>query len=428
MKTGQRKEATLRSEFLKPVERALQTAENTRKIQGLDDWSFLQTWLLRTLDSVKSSRDWLQKVRSLLRFFITISGSMRTLKSKRRLSLVEEVNESVVSQNDALTEEEPFREHEELDGFAIYAADGHYQGASAHEAPNHGKKRPVAHFFAANLRTHSLQHLDIARPDVARKKKAEHDMHVLKRLDPEKLRMGEPKGRKVILAYDPAGIGFAQWQKWKQGSGVYIITQETKNMALVKCGESCIDRNDRRNRGVEADQIVGPSNSGFAMRRIKYVDPATGKRYSFITNEMTLPPGLLAYIYKKRWDIEKIFDEMKNKLDEKKAWSKHPVAKCQQAQFQCLCHNLMMILERTLEREHGVEDKKVKHKAKARIEEEIHQARQAGRLENPLTTKVHRATQRSLQFIRWLRDGIVLQTSWRAAVKDVRPLMEAYLI
>ena len=174
MKSGQHREATLRSEFLKPVQQALQTAENTREVQGLDDWRFLQTWLLRTLDTVKSSRGWLQKVRSVLSFFISISGSMRTLKSERRLSLVEEVNESVVSQNDALTDDDPFKGHEELKGFAIYAADGHYQQASAHEEPNHGKKRSTAHFFAANLRTHAMQHLDIARPDVAPKKKEEH--------------------------------------------------------------------------------------------------------------------------------------------------------------------------------------------------------------------------------------------------------------
>jgi len=28
---------------------------------------------------------------------------------------------------------------------------------------------------------------------------------------------------------------------------------------------------------------------------------------------MTLPPGILALIYKQRWDIEKVFDEFKSK-------------------------------------------------------------------------------------------------------------------
>ena len=45
--------------------------------------------------------------------------------------------------------------------------------------------------------------------------------------------------------------------------------------------------------------------------KVTNTDSPIGKIYSFVTNEMTLPPGLLAYIYKKRWDLEKVFDEMK---------------------------------------------------------------------------------------------------------------------
>ena len=418
-------QSTLREEFFKPVEQALESAENTRKCAGLDDFSFIQTWVLRALEMVESGRGWLQKVRSILNSSISISASFRTLRSERRLSMLEEVNNSVISQNDAIADD-PFRSHRELDNFAIYAADGHYQACSAHEEPNQGKKRPTGHFFAADLRTHSMHHLDVARPDTMRKKKGEHDMHVLKRLDPEKLRMQEPKGRKVIIAYDPAGIDFIQWRKWKKSKGIYIISQKKKNMALAIIGEPEFDTADARNNGVESDQFVASSN-GVSLRCIKYTDPATGKTYNFITNEMTLPPGLLAYIYKRRWDIEKIFDEMKNKLHEKKAWSKNPTAQCQQAIVQCLCHNLMLILEHKIEREEGIYEEKSRHKMKQRVQQEIRQARDAGRPENPLPVKVHRATQRSLQFIRWLRDGIALQTSWRRAVTQIGPLMQKYL-
>jgi len=48
---------------------------------------------------------------------------------------------------------------------------------------------------------------------------------------------------------------------------------------------------------------------------------------------MTIPPGLIARIYKMRWDIEKVYDEMKNKLDEQKAWASTPTAKTMQAHF-----------------------------------------------------------------------------------------------
>lgn len=72
--------------------------------------------------------------------------------------------------------------------------------------------------------------------------------------------------------------------------------------------------------GIESDELVG-AFCGVMLRRINYRDPADGKLYVFMTNEMTLPPGLIAFLYKLRWDIEKVFDEKKNKLHEKKAWA-----------------------------------------------------------------------------------------------------------
>ena len=79
------------------------------------------------------------------------------------------------------------------------------------------------------------------------------------------------------------------------------------------------------------------------MRRVKYRDPTTGNEYSFLTNEMTLPPRVIAFLYQKRWDIEKVFDEFKNKLGQKKAWAKSDTSKIQQALFMTTTHNLMEI-------------------------------------------------------------------------------------
>ncbi len=87
------------------------------------------------------------------------------------------------------------------------------------------------------------------------------------------------------------------------------------------------------------------------MRRITYDDPITGKIYRFITNELTLPPGLIAFLYKLRWDIEKIFDQVKNKLLEQKAWAKSATAKIQQAHFIALAHNLMVLLNHQIQTE-----------------------------------------------------------------------------
>jgi len=85
---------------------------------------------------------------------------------------------------------------------------------------------------------------------------------------------------------------------------------------------------------------------------------------------MTLPSGLIAFIYKKRWDIENVFDQFKNKLMEKKAWPKSANGKCTQAQFMILTHNLTLLLERKIELEEGISDTKIERKRKRRIGED----------------------------------------------------------
>ena len=40
----------------------------------------------------------------------------------------------------------------------------------------------------------------------------------------------------------------------------------------------------------------------------------------FVTNEPELQPGVLAEKYRRRCEVEKVFDEFKQKLGEKKAW------------------------------------------------------------------------------------------------------------
>jgi hypothetical protein len=76
--------------------------------------------------------------------------------------------------------------------------------------------------------------------------------------------------------------------------------------------------------------------------------------FSFLTSEYTLPPGVIAHLCRLRWEIEKTFDELKNKLGETKAWASSATAKAMQAHFLCLAHNLMILCEAELARVHGV--------------------------------------------------------------------------
>ncbi len=419
---------TLKDKFFAPVVLALSRAKNFRACNEYTDQEHLNSGIERVLQSVASGRDWVQRLRLKFKLNLSVSNFFSSLRSSRRKQLVEEVSMDVRAQTDQAIchqkDDDPLSVHAELDGFAVYASDGHSHKASAHELPIKDKKRAVTHIYTCNLRSHSLAHTALTNPSLTKKK--EHEIATLKQIGGKALRMGEAKGIKVIQVYDPAIIDYNEWFKWKKGHGLYILTLEKSNSALRVLGEPEWDKADERNRGILNDELVGPSN-GTVMRRVTYKDPLSGKVYRFITNELTLPPGLIAFLYKLRWDIEKIFDQVKNKLLEQKAWAKSATAKIQQAHFIALAHNLMVLLNHQIETEEGIADEKSQRKRKQTRTKELEQLQLNGEQMNSLVLNWKRATQRCLQFIRWLRHCLENQTPWREAVNLLRPLMQNYL-
>ena len=77
-----------------------------------------------------------------------------------------------------------------------------------------------------------------------------------------------------------------------------------------------------------------------------------------------------------------------------------------------LTHNLTLLLERKIESEEGISDTKIEKKRKRRIEGDRRTIREAGRKENPLVNQPCKAVQRSFQFLRWLRDALLVRASW----------------
>lgn len=162
--------------------------------------------------------------------------------------------------------------------------------------------------------------------------------------------------------------------------------------------------------------------------QMKCQDPATVEIYSFVTSNLTLPPGIIAFLYKMRWDVEKVFDEKKSKLKEKQAWAKSPVAKSQHANFLCLAHNLLVLLEQCIEQQECINDHKAQTKRNNRIKTMEERIRERGLKPNPMIMNCRRITQRSFQFIRWLRYCLDFQTSWSEAMNMLHPLMQRYIL
>jgi hypothetical protein len=284
-----------------------------------------------------------------------------------------------------------------------------------------GKKYPTQHFYAVDLRTHALRHLALA--DTSGIRKREHDTRALKRLDIETLRQSASKGRKVVYVWDKAGIDFLQWFKWKHAGGIYFVSREKKNMALMVMAELGYDKKDPINAGVQSYELVGCS-AGVTVHRVVYKCPISGETYSFVTSLTNVPPGLIAYLYKTRWDIEKIFDQVKNKLAEKKAWATSDTAKNMQAQFICLAHNLMLILKQCLKKE-GVENKIENNRRKKRLDRALANAKTRKDKLPFFFTTPKRPTQLSVKFIRWLRNNLYTNTSW---IESIGALKRIYAV
>jgi len=292
--------STFSQDFFQPLIEEVHRAENQRACPEVSDIEWMTSGVSRALDVHHSGRGFLQNQKARGVKAPEVSLFFESLKSKRRLTLSAEVC-LAVSKRPQAQSDHLLCSAKELEGFDLYAGDGHFHAAAAHDKRDaDGTKYATGHFYALNLRSHALSHLCVA-DQVERKK--EHDMRALKQLEITILRQGAPQGQKVLYVWDRAGIDFRWWYQIKQRSGVYFLSREKVNMKLEVIGVLAFDTADPRNAGVIADELVATSQ-GTSVRRIRYYCPVREEEFSFITNLMSVPPGLIVHLYRIRWDIE----------------------------------------------------------------------------------------------------------------------------
>jgi len=417
----------LSSVFFLPVTAALRSGLGERKCPVIDDLGWVMAGVTRALATVASGRGFLQSVVEDVASAWNRSTYFEALKSPRRLGLLRRINEAVCQVAMPATLPDRLAVVPGLERYDVYAGDGHWHEHATHD-PRRGRKGghgadkedktyvAVGHVYGLNLRTRGIVHL--AHCDEKTKIK-EHDMGVLKRLDRDALRQGAAKGQKVIWIWDAAGISYAQWYKWKASSGIYFLSRSKENMIVDHVADLPWDKEDPINAGVERDGLLaeGPPTQ---IRLVVFRDPVTGELYKFITNIMDLGPGVIAQLYRMRWDIEKVFDSFKNKLMETKAWGTTSEAKSMQANCLCLAVNLVTLFEHQVKQEHGVSNEpEDKRRAKRRATEK-RQVEKAGKRLPQLHENLARATQTSVKFLRWLLYRLWRPTSWEAALKRLR--------
>jgi hypothetical protein len=246
-------------------------------------------------------------------------------------------------------------------------------------------------------------------------------MSALKRVKPKGLRQGVPMGRRALVVYDKAGIDFAYWKRCRQECAVYFLSRVKEGMVYDWLAELSWDRADARNAGVVSDRRV-MTREGSELRIVKYVDPISGKEFEFLTNVPDLPPGILVELYRRRWEAEKVFDEIKNKFGERKAWGTSQETREAQARFIAMTHNLLRLYEHRLEIGRDIQNQGEDRRRAERTAETKERCAIEGKPVSTLVTAARRATQCSVKFIRWLRQSLRDHATEAAAAARLQAL------
>jgi hypothetical protein len=99
-------------------------------------------------------------------------------------------------------------------------------------------------------------------------------------------------------------------------ASAFFVTRARKRFDCQRLYSAPVDRTT----GIMCDQIVTLSNpvprAGYPdkLRRIRYFDPQQERRLIFLTNNFTLPPLLVAQLYRSRWQVELFFKWIKQHL------------------------------------------------------------------------------------------------------------------
>jgi hypothetical protein len=133
-----------------------------------------------------------------------------------------------------------------------------------------------------------------------------HDVNALDRL------VLEP-GAFYIM--DRGYVDFARLYAFTQQMAFFIVRGK-RNLDYSRQGYRSVDKS----MGLRSDSKIilkGPKTCKqypLALRRITYVDVQTKKRFTFLTNNMTLPALTIARLYKCRWQVELFFKWIKQHL------------------------------------------------------------------------------------------------------------------
>ena len=408
------------------LEHSIGYSRSSRQCEKLSDLDYLHTHIKRVIGNKYSSgREYIQNLKDDKGSqTIPKTSYFASLQSPRRRNMTSECEQALYKTINLDLQKngvDHFKKFPELDGYDITSYDGHYKKHACH-APKDGKGhyRAVGGIYGMEMRTGVIQSLITTDFTVSKT----HELKAFKKAFSSK----SEKTKKMICLVDMAYWDGPYWDEMKdhEKRGMYIITLMRENLSPIK--ETPVEFNNDHpyNTGIKSKSLV-TFKSKAEVTKIVYCDPETGKEYVYLTTLPDIEPGLIAHLYLWRWKIEKVFDVLKNKFGETKAWADGKVATDIQASIIAMAYNILLKNQEITLAKEGIYEIKLSEKQAKGIKNRKEKAERNGRKMNPLSEIPHRMYQMSVQYVRCFQNHLNQKTPWKELIPEFHKAMVSYL-
>jgi hypothetical protein len=414
---------TVLGELLAPVARALAQIRGTDTVSRvLSMADFIGLGVLRHLQGMRTLREQVQSLLhwepgTALRAPLARSTWSDALSSRHRRAVLQAAMAPLLGEARAVLPDR-LAQFPALQGRPVYAMDGTYQSESAHYGrctPRQGgEDNPKGHallsFYDVRLGCPTDVHVDT---------RSRHETALLRDYDQSAQPMTRHKG--ALWLVDRAFIDAAFWDSRKKRLGMTLITR-MKSSLCIESTEPLPVADVPTNEGVLKDLRITLRSSRQNWRLITFRSPR-GHLVEFLTNEFKLEPGVIAFLYSRRWEEEKCFDTWKNDFSLAKAWGTSLAAIENQVRLAIVTSLLVALLLHRRMGQHGIADEKALRKQDRR------QTSATDGTDRPdWSTPVFRYTSKvSRQVLRFFKHCFHKLASQALYEAQLRPLLLAYL-
>lgn len=212
-----------------------------------------------------------------------------------------------------------------------------FKGVGRH--PKTGKKK-------GGMKVHTVIHANEGVPsDIRFTSAATHDSFMLK---PSRLNKGD------IMAMDRAYVDYEKFEELTL-RGVTYVTKLKKSMTYTIEKDSMWQTPDglmevRVQHVIFAKRIKGGNTIKHKARIITYADERKYRLISLLTNDMNYDPSEIIAIYRRRWEIELLFKQIKQNFPLKYFYGESANAIKIQVWVTLIANLLLMVMQRGLTR------------------------------------------------------------------------------